>query len=586
MKEKDHERQMPVERRPYARVLISGVVVIAAFSLMFGYQIRHYVQRIEKQRRVSLVQLVMVARNAIEPLVAGVRNGLLPRSTAMTRIRDMVRKMVYDDQYGKNYIFMSAYDGTMLVQPFEPHKEMTDQWDLRDEKGTYIIRELVKSARGASGSGFVSYYYYIPGIKAPQEKLAYVVGIPELQCYIGTGMYMHDAYMEQRSILRRAVFWSAVFVALLVLSVLISLREISRRNRTLVREVDERKRAQDELMLFRDLVDYSNDAVFLIEPYTGKILEASRRGWEGLGYGRDEIPTLTVGDIDVFVRDMENTDAVYDEIRRTGSRIVESVVKRRDGGTFPVETSIRYVTHGNKDYIVAVARDITERKRADQKIKESLHEKELLLKEIHHRVKNNFQMTTSLLSLKLMNTENPEAREGLLDSRNRIYSMAMIHEKLYRSDDLSHLNFDAYLMDIIYELHAGYSGPARGINLSMDMDEVRLGIDRAIPAGLVVNELVTNALKYAFPEGWKADDRTIRVSLKKEEDHTLMIAVSDNGVGMPEGYNPQKATTLGLALVPLLVDQLQGVLDINRGKGTTVTVRFGYGTEDSPPAKV
>jgi methionine-rich copper-binding protein CopC len=145
-----------------------------------------------------------MARNAVEPVVEPVRSGALSKKDGLYRVRQLVRRMIYDDQYGPNYIFMSAYDGTMLVQPFEPHKEMTRQWDLRDVHGTYIIRELVRAARSGPEGGFVSYYYYPPGSSTPQEKLAFALPVPELDCYIGTGMYMQGAYIEQKRILARA----------------------------------------------------------------------------------------------------------------------------------------------------------------------------------------------------------------------------------------------------------------------------------------------------------------------------------------------------------------------------------------------
>jgi PAS domain S-box-containing protein len=228
----------------YVPTAVFAAVCIVVYLWSLSRITSHFIATVDQQRRASLKQMVDVARNEIEPIVAAVREGRQAKGEGLTRVRQLVRRMTYHDQYGPNYIFMSAYDGTMLVQPFEPEKELTSQWDLQDVHGRYIIRELVRVARSDPAGGFVSYDYYPPRATELQEKLAFVVGIPELECYIGTGMYTQQAYIDLASIIRRVQLLSLVLVALTVGSALVSMRQIARRNRQLAREVLERQRAE------------------------------------------------------------------------------------------------------------------------------------------------------------------------------------------------------------------------------------------------------------------------------------------------------------------------------------------------------
>lgn len=218
--------------------------------------------------------------------------------------------------------------------------------------------------------------------------------------------------------------------------------------------------------------------------------------------------------------------------------------------------------------------DITERKLATEKIRASLHEKELLLKEIHHRVKNNLQIISSLLYLQSGSIDDPLTLMKFQDSQNRIHSMALIHERLYRSDDLAHVDFATYLHDLATSLVDTYRKQAYHIALKVKADNALLDIDTAIPCGLIVNELVSNALKHAFPNG-----RTGQIGVEIHHQDlagtsNYQLVIWDDGVGIPQDMDYLNTPSLGLQLVSNLTRQLGGVIDLCREGGTCFTIRF------------
>jgi PAS domain S-box-containing protein len=219
----------------------------------------------------------------------------------------------------------------------------------------------------------------------------------------------------------------------------------------------------------------------------------------------------------------------------------------------------------------AVGRDITELKRNEEQIKASLKEKDALLKEIHHRVKNNLQIISSILSLQEARVSDPASREVLADSRNRIKSMALIHERLYRSNNLSSIDFSEYIASLLSHLSSSYGANNGRVTVRTDIESLSLNIDIAIPLGLMVNEIVTNSFKHAFPGEATGE---IFVALHKAKDGKYLLTVGDNGVGMPAGFDIERTTSLGLQLVQALSQQTNSEITIERAQGTVFKIAF------------
>jgi len=214
----------------------------------------------------------------------------------------------------------------------------------------------------------------------------------------------------------------------------------------------------------------------------------------------------------------------------------------------------------------AINRELRE---AEEQIKKSLDEKVVLLKEVHHRVKNNLQIISSLLNLQMPYIKDSQAIELFKESQNRVISMALIHEKLYQSESLVRIDLAEYISSLTDNLFRSYGAARRAVKLKIDVANIALDIDTVIPCALIINELVSNALKHAFPDSWRqaGEPAEIRIDLHRDAGQRFVLTVTDNGVGLPEGFEVRKCESLGLKLVGALVRQLRGALRLGPGEG-------------------
>jgi len=222
-------------------------------------------------------------------------------------------------------------------------------------------------------------------------------------------------------------------------------------------------------------------------------------------------------------------------------------------------------------YAEQLKKEILERRHAEERIQASLREKEVLLREIHHRVKNNLQVISSLLKLQAGYAGYETVAVMFKESQDRIRSMALVHEKLYQSEDLASIGLDEYIHHVINALFRSYGVNTNKIAAKIDVEAVRLEVDTAIPCGLIINELVSNSLKYAFPEAKKGE---IKIMLRSTDENEIQLTISDNGVGIPDDLDLTNTESLGLKLVCILVDQIGGELEIDRSAGATFRIKF------------
>lgn len=216
-------------------------------------------------------------------------------------------------------------------------------------------------------------------------------------------------------------------------------------------------------------------------------------------------------------------------------------------------------------------KELSERKKIEEKMKISLREKEILLKEIHHRVKNNMQIISSLLSLQSRYIRDPKDLELFMDSENRVRSMALVHEKLYQSKNLTRIDFESYIRELIAHLSHFYNINLNEIKINVDVKNIYLNIEEAIPCAQIINELISNSMKYAF-QGKNSGQ--IDVLFYKNDIEKYVLVIKDNGIGLPDNFNLENSKSLGLQLVTALNGQLKGKIDLDKTNGCSFTITF------------
>ncbi|MFB2622608.1 sensor histidine kinase [Methanothermobacter marburgensis] len=320
-----------------------------------------------------------------------------------------------------------------------------------------------------------------------------------------------------------------------------------------------------ELRRFRKLLDCTDDAIFLVKTPGGELTDANRSACTRLGYSTRDIPGHSI--YDLLPEDMH--PLFRGILEGNDERItMEGHLIKRNREMIPVEIKVDMVDFDGERYAVLVARDITERLKMEAELRRSLREKEVLLSEIHHRVKNNLQIISSLLSLQSHTIKDPTCRDLLEESQDRIRSMGLIHEQLYRSGDFSSIDFGVYASRLLKNLQRSYSH-GKDIEFLLEADDIKVSLETSIPLGLILSELVTNALKHAF----RGRDRGKIVVRFKRKDSACILEVKDDGAGFNE-EDLRNSKSLGFKLVEILTEQLDGTLTFSGADGGFFRIEF------------
>jgi len=346
-------------------------------------------------------------------------------------------------------------------------------------------------------------------------------------------------------------------------------------------DVTARKQTEDALKAseekYSTLVEKSGDGIIILDNRT--VTFANQKMEEMTGYQGSELYGKIFTEL-IAPQYKQILDEGY-RTRQAGSvsspASYELELLTKDGRKIPVDTKANRILLESRYIVMVTIRDITERKQAQAKILASLAEKETILKEVHHRVKNNMQVISSLLRLQEGRVKDKDAAALLKDSQNRIQSMALVYNKLYQSENLASVNMTDYIKELSAGLVKSYAVSPVRVAVNVAQSNVFLNVDSAIPCGMIINELVTNSLKYAFPGNRKG---LITISLT-ENEKGLQLTVGDDGVGIPEGVSLANNSTLGIKLVSNLVrDQLGGTLEIDRRHGTSYQISFPRNKEE------
>lgn len=353
-------------------------------------------------------------------------------------------------------------------------------------------------------------------------------------------------------------------------------RELDFLSHTLAAQKEQRDVAEEALrqseLQFRSIFDSVDDAIMVHDTDSGIILDANAACGALFGLSKsellDQLPDRIASGAEGYGADRFLT-LLH---RAAGGEIIREEWRSSHSGgrIFWTELVLRPARIGGANRVLATYRDIDARKMVEEEQSRSLKEKETLLREVHHRVKNNFQIINSLFSLQESVNADENLAAALREPRARIQAMAMVHDRLYRSVDLDAVDFGSYVEDLAEQLYAAYVSDPEQAVLELQAEALVLHIDRAIPCGLILNELLTNALKYAFPPALGRCG-CLTVSFRREEGEAVLV-VEDDGIGIPEDLDPR--ASLGLILVEALTQQLAGRFSIDGSSGTRAELRF------------
>ncbi|MCX7973201.1 MAG: PAS domain S-box protein [Candidatus Aminicenantes bacterium] len=343
-----------------------------------------------------------------------------------------------------------------------------------------------------------------------------------------------------------------------------------------VQDVTQLKETEKALMesqaRLESLIDAAPDLIYF-KDNEGKYLIANRAFEKTFNRKKEDL--IGRNDEEILPADLALQCRQSDEEIFTTKKIVirEETMQTKDGQMVIFETikSPVLAADGSIAGLVGISRNITTRKKTEAELRSLLQEKEILLREIHHRVKNNMQVISSLLNLQAQKLEDPKARQALKECQERIRSMSLVHDKLYQQENFHKIEFSSYLRSLATHLFHAYQIDASQIKLHFEVEEVILNLNTAIPCGLIINELVTNALKHAFSPEQKGE---IIITLKQRQAGEYLLGVKDNGRGLPLEINLDQPRTLGLEIVTILVDQIEGHLEVKVNGGTEFLITF------------
>jgi PAS domain S-box-containing protein len=345
-------------------------------------------------------------------------------------------------------------------------------------------------------------------------------------------------------------------------------------NKRLQKEIAERLNAEKKLIenqqFTKSIIESSLDMICATDK-NDKIIEFNEAASLAFGYSYDEIKNHSPK---ILYANEKQYDYVLEQLNKKGKFSGEIENIRKDGTKFISYLSASLLLNPAGEIIgsMGVSRDITESKLAEKQLKNALKEKEILLKEVHHRVKNNLQVISSILNLQSSYVNDEKTLNILKESQNRVKSMAFIHESLYQNKDFAQIKFSEYVVNLSNSLLQSYKLNNKLIDLKLEIDEIFINLDESIPCGLIINELVSNALKYAFSEKEKGE---IEIKVKNK-GKSLYLSVADNGKGLPDNFKIEETPSLGLQLVSSLCEQLNATLKITtkQNKGTCFEIEF------------
>ena len=507
----------------------------------------------------------------------------LSQEVELSRLLERLMKIVMENAGADRGILLLATEGQWLVQAETAVNQTTNLLQAKaletctDLMATAVIHYVRQTQENIvlDDAAQADLFRHDPYIISQQPKSLLCLPLRH-QGQLEGILYLENNLSTQAFTAERVEILNTLLV-----QAVISLENASLYS-SLIEEIAERKEVEVTLreseIRYRALFEKSNDAV-LISNLTGRILAVNRLAVEMLGYSHTELVGMPMINIIDSIEQVDSYDKLSSILKGETLPIYERQFRKKNGTIFPVEINVALVhdNEGQPLHIQSVVRDISERKQIEAQVLASLHEKEVMLKEIHHRVKNNLQVISSLLDLQAGYVAEAEVQKMFQESRSRVRSMALVHEQLYQAADLARIDFADYverLMGFLFRSYGRYAGP---VDLKLDIAPVQLSVETAIPLGLIINELASNAYKHAFPPG-KGGELLLQLHPIHEDKYCL--TVQDNGMGLPSEIDIYRSPSLGLTIVMTLIDQLAAEIRLSHQEGTRFDITMVLATKE------
>ncbi len=551
------------------KFVIPALLTLVLFIvLLFGFLLPRTKDLYIARERHFMEQTVNSAVTILQSYHDMVQNSVLAEESARRQAVTILRRLRHGKNM-RNYFWIVDKTLRVVMHPYRTELEGEDVSMYQDPQGVFVFREMADVVE-EGGQGYVSYLWqYQDERETIEPKLSYVKEFQPWGWIVGSGMYVEVADREISRLTRSMTVVSLVGFVLIFLFSLY-----------LVRSGIVAKRRQYEMMEklfeteneYKEVVEFMNEGL-AVENAKRILTYVNRRFCEMLGYSKEEL----IGNKAELFLNKENRE-IHDRqlyLRRKGEKSTyELAWRKKDGDPLYTIVSPQPIFSRKGDFrgSFAAVTDITKRKVMEEELNRSLQEKNALLKEVHHRVKNNLQLIVSLLSLQKTYTDEASLLELITDSQKRIQTMAHVHETLYQSEHFDRIDLSLLVRSVIQDAADLVLGRERHIDFLLDIEDVFLEVHYAIPCGLIVNELVTNAVKYAFPTSNSENKIIVRLEQRKQ---TLMLEVIDNGIGLPEEVLSDRSRHLGLQLVEILAQQLGGTVSIDgSGGGSHFKIEF------------